>query len=84
MLFIDILLIMYILGEINMTKSSYGVRIARDVKTYNDARYYNWFQRQSDRLEQLYLEEYCKTMQLPFDKFCLAIYTGDFQITYKT
>lgn len=79
---ISLLLILFInnMGTI----STYGKRIAQDVRTYDDFRYYTWLQEKAQDLEELYEQEFCECMKLAFEDFCLAIYTGNFQITYKT
>lgn len=81
-LFIAFILIMYILSEANITKSSYGIRRLATQKAYDNARYVEWLVRKEPELEVLYGDESCGEMDLSFEDFCMAIYTGK-EITYE-
>lgn len=74
---------MYILSEINLSTSSYGVRRRVDEQEYFDARYHSWFERKEDDLSVLYKQEVCESMKLSLEDFASAIYHGEFKIVYS-
>lgn len=44
--------------------------------------YYEWYMKNEERLEELYEQEYCESMTLPFPEFTYFVYTGEFTIMY--
>ena len=75
------MLLMYLLSEINTTRSSYGIRRLKSLTEYQNNRYYSWFREKESQLEELYEQELCEEMTLSFEEFCWAIY-NEFEIIY--
>jgi hypothetical protein len=76
LLFIGIIGICYILSELNITYSSYLIRMKKQNDVEFNTSYYNWFILNENKLIILYEQEICENMSMNFDQFCLILYKG--------
>lgn len=53
-------------------------------KSLRNESFYRWYMENEEQLYELYEQEYCESMTLPFSEFAYAIFTGEFKIKYYT
>lgn len=80
--FIATLLLMYILTNLNNTKSTYGIRKKISEEFVSGLEFTLWFYKREETLRELYESEMCEDMTLSFEEFCNGIFEGKL-ITYN-
>jgi len=75
-IFIALLLILYLITEANTTKSSYGIRKKKQLEYNYGLEYSLWFLKREQDLKRIYKEEYCDSMTLGFEEFCIRLFHG--------
>lgn len=80
--FIATLLLMYVLTEINNTKSTYGIRKKLSEEFVSGLEFTLWFYKREGILRELYEAELCEDMFLSFEEFCNGVFEGKL-ITYN-
>lgn len=81
--FIGVLGLMWLLSEINVTNSSFGVRKGVDRRYLVGLEFTLWFKKREEELLSLWEAEVCECMNLGFEEFCQAIFNDEFGIVYE-